>query len=139
MLYPRLSPIIGSVVIGVSVFIDYKLYRFAQPYLKTKIVTDESGVTVFLAGQEETFPWEEIVFSGKIFVQKSGKPFIFLYHLGKDRVITIPYEYTNMKSLEQTLTEKTPFETIPPGVDLRKIIIERYHSNKDKTESGGEL
>ena len=132
MLYPQLPPLAGSLVIGASLFVDYKLFRFAQPYIKTKIVTGDEAVTVFLAGQEESFPWREITLSGKFYFQKAAKPFIFLYHLGKDRIITIPYEYRDMNILEQTLMEKTPFEVFPPGIDIRGVIIERYHSGKDR-------
>ena len=136
MLYPRVSQIVGSLLIGISFFIDYKLFRFAQPYLKTKIITGESGVTVFLAGQEENFPWPEITLSGKFHFQKTGKPSMFLYHLERDRIITIPYEYRDMNSLEQALMEKAPFEVFPPGTDIRQIIVERYHSGRNKQQAG---
>jgi hypothetical protein len=134
MLYPRLPQFMGAGLLALSFFIDYKLFRFAQPYLKTKVVTDESAVTIFLAGQEESFSWTEITLCGKCVPQvKGGRPFVFVYHLGKDRIITIPYEYSDMRGLESTLAEKAPYEVFPlsSGMDIRQILHDRYHADKD--------
>ena len=130
MLYPRFHPIVGGLVLGASLFIDFKLVGFARPYLKTKIITDDASITVFLSREEETLSWKEITLSGKCTLRR--KYFLFLYHLGKDRIITIPYEYTSMKDLERTLKENTLFEAFPPEVDIRSVIYERYHAGKEE-------
>jgi len=126
-LFQNLPPIVGPLVLGGSFFAVYKLYKYAQPYLNTKIITDDEGITVFLAGQEERFSWNEVSLSGKFYFQKTGKPFLFLYNLGKDRIITIPHEYKDMAQLEKVFIEKTPYEIIPPGIDIREVIVDRFH------------
>jgi hypothetical protein len=128
-LYQRVPQIAGGLILAASLFVDYKLLRFAQPYLKTKIITAEPNIRVYLAGKEETFAWEEVTLSGKC--EFRGRPFVFLYHLGRDRIITIPYEYSDMSNLEKTLMEKTPYEIFPPGVDIRRVIYERYHTHTE--------
>ncbi|MDR1625969.1 MAG: hypothetical protein LBT33_05455 [Spirochaetia bacterium] len=129
--YPHLSQVMGGIVLAASFFIDYRLFRFARPYLKTKIVTGETDAVIHLPNQEEIFPWTEITLSGKCLLER-GRPFIFLYHRGKDRVITIPYEYTDMPGLEKTLSEKTPYEVfqLSSAMDLRQILHDRYASDK---------
>jgi hypothetical protein len=131
-LYARLPQLAGAAVLGLSFFLDYKLFRSARPYLKTKIVTEESSVTIFLAGQEATFPWTEVALSGKC-NQTGGKPFLFLYHLKEDKIITVPYEYTDMPGLENTLAERTHYEVFQllPGMDVRKILHDRFHPDQD--------
>ena|GEM_PF-1339101 len=129
-LYPRFPPIAGGLILGASLFLDFKLFGFARPYLNTRIITAEDSITVFLAGSEEVFPWKEINLSGKCALR--GKPFLFFYHLGKDRIITIPREYTDMRELEKTLEENTPFEAFAPGVDIQEVIYERFHAGKEK-------
>jgi hypothetical protein len=133
-LYPRVSQVAGGLILGVSLFVDYRLFRFAQPYLKTKIVTGEADIRVYLAGGEEVFPWEEITLSGKCGFK--GKTFVFLYHKGKDRIITIPYEYSAMPDLEKTLAEKTSYEVFPSDADIRRIIYDRYHTNTENSSQG---
>jgi hypothetical protein len=131
-LYPRLPQLAGGLVLGLCLFIDYKLFRFARPYLKTKIVTDETALTVYLPNQEESFPWAEITLSGKCVFAGGGRPFLFLYHLGRDRIITIPREYADMPVLEKTLAEKTPYEVLQlsSAQELRQTLHDRYHSDK---------
>jgi hypothetical protein len=126
----------GGLVLALSFFIDYRLFRFAWPYLKTKVVTDESAITIFLAGGQEAFPWPEVTLSGKCVPQaKGGKPFVFVYNQGKDRIIVIPYEYSGMRDLENTLAEKTSYEVfrLSPGQDIRQILHDRYHADKDSS------
>jgi hypothetical protein len=128
--YPHLPQLAGGLVIGLCLFVDYRLFRFAQPYLKTNIITDETAATIHLPNQEEVFPWAEITLSGKCIFER-GRPFVFLYHRGRDRVITIPYEYTDMPGLEKTLSEKTPYEVfrLASVIELRQTLHDRYHSD----------
>jgi hypothetical protein len=133
-LYPRLPQIAGGLVIGLCLFIDYRLFRFARPYLKTRIITNETAATICLPNQEEVFLWAEVTLSGKCVFER-GRPFIFLYHLERDRIITIPYEYTDMPGLEKALSEKAPYEVfrLSSVEDLRQILHDRYHPGTDKT------
>jgi hypothetical protein len=130
-LYPRLPQFVGAAVLGLSLFIDFKIFCFAQPYIKTRIVTDESAITIYLAKEEEIFAWTEVALAGKC-IFKNGRPFIFLYHLGKDKIITIPYEYTGMRNLEKTVSEKVPYEILElsSSMELRQLLHDRYHSDK---------
>ena len=126
--FSYLPPLAGAAAFAVGAFFSYRLYRFAVPYLGTRITTDEAGVTFTLPGEGDvTFPWKEVSLSGKC-TSARGKPFVFAYHAGRDRLISIPYEYTDMKGLETELAEKTPFETFHflPGMNLRGILQERF-------------
>ena len=130
MLYQNFHPLVGGLLLGASIFIDYKLYGFAKPYISTRVTTSDDYITVYLVRTEETFSWEEITLCGKWTFR--GKPILFIYNLEKDRIITVPYEYTNMKDLEKTLKEKTAFEIFSSEVDIRQVIYERFHAGKEK-------
>ena len=126
--FSYLPPIGGGAALGIGLFLSYRLYRFALPYLATKITTEESGLTLSLPGEGDvTIPWTEVSLSGRC-TQTRGKPFLFVYHAGRDKLIAIPYEYSGMKGLESDLSEKTPFEAFHflPGMNLRKVLEERF-------------
>ena len=134
MLYSNMPGIPGAIGMALSFFLAYKLFRFAHPFIKTHVITTDSDITVALAKQEIVFPWSEITLSGKC-IPKKGRTFIFLYHLGEDRIVTIPYEYTNMAAMESALAEKTTFETFQVSLpmDIREILHDRYHSDKEES------
>ncbi len=126
--FSRIPPLAGAAALAVGAFLSYRLYRFAMPYLGTKIVTGEDGITFTLPGEGDlVFPWNEVSLTGKCTAAR-GKPFVFAYHAGRDRLISIPYEYTDMKGLESELAEKAPFETFHflPGMSLRAVLRERF-------------
>jgi hypothetical protein len=136
-LYSRLPQLVGGLVIGVCIFIDYGLFRFARPFLRTKVTTTETTVSVQLPNQEEVFAWEEVTLSGKCLIEgRGGRSFIFLYNLERDRILTVPYEYTDMPGLEKTLSERTPYEVfqLSSAMELQRIIQERYHLNKTEPD-----
>jgi hypothetical protein len=122
----------GALAIGG--FLSYRLYRFALPYLGTKIETRENDILFSLPGEGDvSFPWKKVSLSGRCTAYR-GRPFVFVYHAGRDKLITIPYEYTDMKGLESALEEKSPFEIFhfEPGMTLRGILKERFPQNGEK-------
>lgn len=138
--FTRLPPMPGAAALAAGAFLSYRLMRFAKPYLETKIITGEEGITFTLPGQgDETFPWEEISLSGKC-THTKGRSFIFTYNAGRDRLISIPYEYTDMAALEDELAARTPYEVFffPPGASIRGVIQERFPQEESAEESADE-
>ncbi len=130
--FSRLPLLPGSVALAAGAFMSYRLMRFARPYLGTKVTTSSEGLTFTLPGEGDlAFPWSEVSLSGRC-TSARGKPFIFAYHAGRDRLISIPYEYTDMKTLEEELASRTPFETFhfPPGSGIRAVLQERFPRSK---------
>jgi hypothetical protein len=126
-------PTLAAGALALGGFLSYKLYRFAQPYLGTKIETGKDAILFSLPGEGDlAFPWKEVSLSGRCTAYR-GRPFVFVYHAGRDKLITIPYEYTDMKGLESTLEEKSPFEIFhfEPGMTLRAILKERFPQNAE--------
>ncbi len=122
------SPIMGSALTGLGCWISYRLYRFASPYLKTMITTSDDGITFTLPKEGDThFPYGDIALSGRC-TSERGKPFLFAYNPKRDKLITIPYEYHDMKTLQEEFERKTNFENFhfTAGRTIHDVLKERY-------------
>ena len=123
--FPKLF---ATAATALGCYLSYRLYRFAKPFLSTQIVTSGDTAVFTLPGEGDTvLPWSEINLAGKCSTKK-GQSFLFVYHKERDKLITIPYEYQNMKGLQKTLEEKTPFESFffEQGMSLRGVLQERF-------------
>ena len=121
-------PIVAALLTGAGCFLSYRFFKFAQPFLSTRITTTEEGITFTLPKEGDVvFTWKEITLAGKCLLP-NGKPFIFAYHLGRDKLITIPFEYQDMKGLQAELEKKTSFETFKfeAGRSIHDVLTERY-------------
>jgi hypothetical protein len=126
--FSRIPKLFATAATALGSYLTYRLYRFAKPFLATKIETTEEKAVFTLPGEGDTvLPWPKIDLAGRCSTKK-GSPFLFVYSKDSDKLITIPFEYENMKMLQKTLEEKTPFETFffEPGMSLRAVLRDRF-------------
>jgi len=131
------SSVVGAVLTGLGCWLSYRLYRFANPFLKTMITTSDEGITFTLPNEGATnFLYGDIALSGRC-TSDRGKPFLFAYNPSRDKLITIPYEYEDMKGLQAELERKTSFEDfhVQQGRSINDILRERFPEVLERTKA----
>ncbi len=133
-----LSLAFGLIFLAVAVYLSYQLLKFARSHLASRIRTGDDGIAFDLPTNEhEEFAWGDITLSGSC-TPTRGKPFSFVYCEGKDRLITIPREYTDFEALTAAIERQAPaFERfhLGPGVTIHEKLRERLNITPADSDS----
>lgn len=125
--FATLTPLFGGVFLALTLFLAYNFARFAQGSLRSRVATSEAGISFILPTREqENLPWEVITHAGYC-TQPRGKPFLFVYAESRDRLISIPREYTDFDALVEQVRSATPFEemSLASGETIQERLRER--------------
>jgi hypothetical protein len=116
------SSIAGFISLVVIGYLEFQVGRHLNGQLTSSVVTNDEGVTVQHAGIGiRTFSWEDISRAGYAVPRtKRERPVVFIYNEEDDRLITIPDEFENFRSLMTEVRRRTDFEDIvlAPGETL---------------------
>lgn len=107
-----LGILIGGIILAVTGFIAYNLFKFLRSVLKSNVNTYDDGLTFTLSsGKKERFQWKNITHLGKCRDPK-GKESLFIYQEDEDRFIAVTEEFTDFAELEKEIKEHTdiPFQ-----------------------------
>ena len=114
--------LLGLIILGGALFLDYYLLRFTIQHLKSRIDTGENGIQCLTPAKEELFlPWERITHSGT-FCEKRKRVQLFVYCSEEDRLLKIPDEYSRFRSLVEEVREKTPFRELDGEVSVEEYL-----------------
>jgi hypothetical protein len=114
--------LLGIVILGGSLFLDYHLFRFTLQHVKSRIDTDEKGIRCLTPAKEELYlPWEDITHSGGL--REKGKVrLLFIYNSEEDRFLKIPNEYSHFDRLEEEIRSRTPFRELEGEVTVEEYL-----------------
>jgi hypothetical protein len=102
-----LGVLIGGIILVVTGFIAYSLFKFLRSVLKSNVNTYDDGLTFTLSsGSKERFTWERITHAGKC-RDRGGKESLFIYQEDEDRFMAVTEEFTDFPKLEKEIKEKT--------------------------------
>jgi hypothetical protein len=115
-----LTALYGVILLAVAVFLSFQFIRFALSHIRSRLKTDEDGITFHMpTNEDEHFEWGEITHSGFCTPVK-GRPFAFVYSEERDRLITIPKEYEYFDELLGELEARAVFTRfeLPPDTTI---------------------
>lgn len=103
------TAVLGIIFLAIALFLSYQFLRFARSHLRSRIVTDDAGITFHMpTNEQEHFDWGELALTG-LCTQAKGKPFAFVYSRDRDRLITVPREYERFDELLGGLKEHVDY------------------------------
>jgi len=121
---------VGFIFLAVAAYLAFQLLKFARSHLRSRINAGEETIAFALPTNEyEEFLWTDITLAGYC-TPTRGKPFAFVYCEKKDRLLTIPNEYTDFDALVVELEKSAPaFERfhLGPGVTIQEKLRERLN------------
>ena len=98
-------PLLGLVALGISGYIAYQLLKFLRLHIKSEISTyDDELVCVTSLGEKSRIDWESVSHAGFYLVDEKPE-LLFVYSDSEDQLLTIPFHYTQMKGLENEISE----------------------------------
>ena len=108
---------LGVIALGMAGIVDFHFVKYTISALKTRIETDQSGITCLTVEKETVhFAWQDITHSGlarkPTIFRKQGIPSLFLYDSNGDRLLKIPDEYKGFPSLVEEVRGRTDFREI---------------------------
>lgn len=106
---------LGIIALAGAAYLDYSMLRFFRNHLKSWVETTDTELKCQMSdGDLLTFSWDQITTAGYC-TQKRVRPFLFVYHIEEDKLVTIPKEYSDFEVLFSTINRRAPFWELSLG------------------------
>jgi hypothetical protein len=100
----------GYIILGAGVLISYQSFKYIRYNLRSRVVTHDEGLSVFVPGGEPLrFLWTEITHAG-LCTRDNGKRAVFVYEEESDKFVSIPDEYEGFDGLQAELRTRIDTE-----------------------------
>jgi hypothetical protein len=101
----------GIVVLAIALYLDVQIVRFLASHLRSWVKTTAEGLSARLPDASTLdFDWKNLTHAG--LCQRAGsRPFVFLYDERRDRLLSIPNEYSNFAELNEEIRRRLPSGT----------------------------
>lgn len=107
----------GIILIAVSAFFGYGIYKLFLPVLKSSFETDQTSITYDTGyGERNTIMFKDITHAG-IFVNNKNREILFIYNKKGKNFFTIPDNFSNFSGLKEIVGgfRKLDIHNIRPG------------------------
>ena len=100
------QPLLGLGALAVSAYVSYHLVKFLRNNVKSEIRTyDDELVCDTSMGEKTQIEWKSITHAGRYFVGDE-LALLFVYNETDDKLLTIPFQYSQMDELEREIRDQ---------------------------------
>ena len=104
--------VLGIIALAGAAYLDYTMLRFFRNHLKSWVETTDTELKCQMPdGELIVFSWDKVTTAG-YFTQERGRPFLFVYREEADKLVTIPEEYSEFKTLYSEIEQRTSFQEL---------------------------